>query len=645
MGNANYQNRIVVDLTGPWNLFLDVQGDITVEELIANREGININVPNVINNYDFGANYVGPFWYYRELTLPADSELFEFFLEGFYGQIQVYIDKTLIGTRTHGYTPLSLYFRIKNKSRSVPHSLAIRLDNRPPPDQTFQQPVFTSYGGLHRNVQLIALSPTFIEQAKFKSKLDPTTVEPENPMTAKAEITCNVQLLSTEPHSNPQTLQLALNMQRRTGSLTKLCNEKPLKTSFWTQGIGHSQSNFKPIALNFQGILPNNEETVEAIDLDSRQTFSLYRYYYQFGTTATCDLWDLDHPVLYGLSIQLLQPSRDNIRYDVGVRQITTNKKGQLLLNYRPVRILGTSRHDDHPEFGPVFNAAYLEHDLWIMKEAGFTGFRPAHYPAADYLLQVADRLGLMIIEEVPNYIMQPAMMKDPVILARGQSMLKEMIHAHFNHPSIVSWSIANECKSDLPESKAMLRGLVKIAHNIDPDRLVHFTGYPGIINIAETNADLVAINVYYGDSVSGKKVGPEVLGDVVDNLRVSMEDPDIGMTNVPLIITEFGSQTVGGYHDIHPYHGKNGASTPFTVYTEERQAYVIESFIDQIKHREFIGGLLVWVWRDNRYEPEIAQSSAGEIMRYGLLDWEGKPKLAFHIFSRLCKELTKKPK
>jgi hypothetical protein len=49
----------------------------------------------------------------------------------------------------------------------------------------------------------------------------------------------------------------------------------------------------------------------------------------------------------------------------------------------------------------------------------------------------------------------------------------------------------------------------------LDPRRLYHFTGFPGIQNIAEINANVVGINVYYGDSTSGQKLGPETLSDV----------------------------------------------------------------------------------------------------------------------------------
>ncbi len=67
----------------------------------------------------------------------------------------------------------------------------------------------------------------------------------------------------------------------------------------------------------------------------------------------------------------------------------------------------------------------------------------------------------------------------------------------------------------------------------------------------------------------------------------------------------------------------------------------MIEQFFEQVKDRPFVGGMLVWLWRDTRYEPEIAASAAGGVMRYGLLDWTGVPKLGFHTLVRKIKELV----
>ncbi|MHA1869669.1 MAG: hypothetical protein ACTSXF_01860, partial [Promethearchaeota archaeon] len=126
----------------------------------------------------------------------------------------------------------------------------------------------------------------------------------------------------------------------------------------------------------------------------------------------------------------------------------------------------------------------------------------------------------------------------------------------------------------------------------------------------------------------------------VLENLREFMEDEDIDMKDVPIFITEFGSQTVYGYHDIHPYGRADAEKGVYTIYSEERQAFVIEKFYEQVMDLDYVNGLLVWCWRDNRYEPEIAKSSSGAIMRYGILDVNGNPKLAFYVLKKMIKKL-----
>nr|MDO8115065.1 glycoside hydrolase family 2 TIM barrel-domain containing protein [Candidatus Sigynarchaeota archaeon] len=353
---------------------------------------------------------------------------------------------------------------------------------------------------------------------------------------------------------------------------------------------------------------------------------------------GTFRLWAPAHPWLYRLRLALDSPlavhAIDEVEEHVGIRSIATNDRGQLLLNGRRAVLLGVNRHDDHPVFGPAVPPVLTLHDLTLMKEAHMTGFRPAHYPARNDTLDMADELGLMVIEEIPHYIMSPEQMRDPLVLSKGQCMFREMVQGHWNHPSIIAWSVANECKADLPESKSMIRALATAAATLDPTRLVHFTGFPSAMNVADTGATLVGLNVYYG--ASSQNLGTGMLPGVLDSLRQFMAE-DLGMARVPIIITEFGSEAVAGYHDIHPYHGAGDPASAYTRYTEERQAQVIDDFARVAMAREYVAGLLVWVWQDNRYEPTVVTS--GEIMRYGLLDWNGQPKLAYHVVSDLYRQ------
>ncbi|MFX0099411.1 MAG: glycoside hydrolase family 2 protein [Candidatus Hodarchaeota archaeon] len=609
--NDDKFGRVTLNLNGKWSIIYDPSEVLSVESLERVKDKKVTSVPSVFDVSEEGAGYTGVAWYQRFITIPPHDGIVELFLEGWYGKADFYLDSLKLGTRLHGYTPFSLYFKPSTSDQARTFLLSIRIDNREQPGQTFRTPVFRQWGGLHRSVALKLLPGTFIKSVHFRSDVMLNSVRNNR---ANADVKCDVLVLSTED-SVPEHGLLRLKAEVK----------------------GMDGDSATPLS-NISGIKPVVEGNCMFMELDSGDSQAFSSRAFTMEGSSSFNLWSPDSPALYELQVSIA--SNDSYRCRVGIREIGRNDKGKLLMNGRPVLFLGVNRHDEHPEFGPAFVPQLIEHDLSIMKEAGFTGIRPAHYPTTNFFLDICDQMGIMVMEEVPNYIMMPEMMKDRDILKRGRDMFKEMISAHYNHPSIIAWSAANECKSHLPESKDMINALCGIAHEMDPKRFVHFTGYPGIQNIAGINADIAGINVYYGDSTSGKQHGPEVLGPVLDNLREFMEDEDLDMANVPLFITEFGSQAVHGYHDIHPYQAVDGHSVPHTVYTEERQAFVIEKFFEQVMNRSFVSGLLAWCWRDNRYEPEIAESCAGAIMRYGLLDWTGAPKLGFHVLSRMIKKL-----
>ncbi|MHA1714648.1 MAG: glycoside hydrolase family 2 protein [Promethearchaeota archaeon] len=609
-------NRVEIPLDGSWDMIYDPEDSFTVDSFKNLQTKNSVSVPSVFNVTKEGAGYVGVVWYRKRLVvLCNDNGLFELRLEGWYGSAEFYVNFLKIGARDYGFTPHSMFFRFgKGGQKKAELMILIKIDNRPKPGQTFKTPIFKQWGGLHRSVTLSFLPSTFIKDVLFQSDVDLTTLSGQH---AIALVSCMVHVCALDS--------------------IELQGMGPVKV---TMNLIEDGSNNNIIDFDAQEEIPAgflNKKTLHCFNLATRELKTMRSMVIRASVRSKFRLWDIKAPNLYRL---IVRAANDEVIYNVGVRDISVDSNGYLLLNGSPVLFLGVNRHDEHPDFGPAFIRQDIEQVISMMKDAGFTGIRPAHYPTTDYLLELCDRYGIMVMEEVPNYIMSREMMQDPLVLRQGRDMLFGMVLAHYNHPSIMIWSVANECKSHLPESKGMINELMKLARMMDPKRLVHFTGFPGIQNIAGIRADVVGINVYYGDSVSKNRLNPEVLGPVLDNLREFMLDPEFDMENVTVFITEFGSQTVYGYHDIHPYRGEGDKSSPYTPFTEERQAWLIEQFFKVVKDRPFVSGLLVWCWRDNRYEPEIAQSSAGAIMRYGLLDWTGAPKLGFHTLVKMIEKL-----
>lgn len=610
-----------LSLNGVWHLVYDPNDSYSVDQINQSENRKISSIPSVFNVDREGAGYRGVVWYFRELTLPSSVDLFEIKFEGWYGKAEFFIDNSQVGARDYGYTPYSIFLKNDLQDGQNKVILKVRIDNRAQPGQTFRTPVFRQWGGIHRNVSICFYDSGLFTRVFFESSVSSFL---DNHKRGTANIT-----IKTLIYNCSEDLEYSEHIS---AELFDSKSQVQLELSDFS-----ADSDFPKEFYDYIDVYALSSIISECKSSKMAEKIKLSPTALKSERTAEFSLWCPDSPILYTLKVKI---NDYNYEEKVGIRSIQTNKEGELLLNGTPCLFLGVNRHDEHPEFGPAFSPQLISHDLQMMKDAGYTGIRPAHYPTTEFFLNMCDHLGIMVMEEVPNYIMMPDMMKNDQILGQGKAMFKEMIQNHYNHPSVIIWSAANECKSHLPESKEMINNLCSLGRKIDNSRLYHFTGYPGIQNIAEIKANIAGINVYYGDSTSGTKLGPETLGSVLDNLRDFMVDEDLNLGENPIFITEFGSQATYGYHDIHPYHAVDGYSVPHTIYTEERQAYVIEKFYDQVLDKNFVAGLLVWCWRDNRYEPEIADSCAGATMKYGLLDWSGSPKLGFHVLKESIKKL-----
>jgi beta-galactosidase/beta-glucuronidase len=184
-------------------------------------------------------------------------------------------------------------------------------------------------------------------------------------------------------------------------------------------------------------------------------------------------LWDLEAPNLYSLRVTLSggdQPE-DGLSTEFGFRTIST-EGGRLLLNGRPIYLRAALDQDYYPDliYTPP-SSEYLEAQLRQAKAMGLNCLRlhikigdPRYYAAAD-------RLGLLIWTELPNW-----QRLTPAAAERARATLEGMVARDWNHPSIIVWTIINECWGlDLtqPGHRAWLAEAYTWLKQLDPHRLV----------------------------------------------------------------------------------------------------------------------------------------------------------------------------
>jgi beta-galactosidase len=186
--------------------------------------------------------------------------------------------------------------------------------------------------------------------------------------------------------------------------------------------------------------------------------------------------WDLDHPYRYTAVSTVRRDGAVLDRYETpfGIRTIDYGPEKGFRLNGRRVRFQGVCDHHDLGALGTAVNARAIERQLEILKAMGANAVRTSHNPPAPELLDAADRLGLLVMDEAFD-------MWGEKKIANGHGRyfaewaerdLADMIRRDRNHPSVVMWSIGNEVLEQADEKGWLTaQWLTQICHREDPTR------------------------------------------------------------------------------------------------------------------------------------------------------------------------------
>lgn len=166
------------------------------------------------------------------------------------------------------------------------------------------------------------------------------------------------------------------------------------------------------------------------------------------------DLWDPEHPNLYGLHVGLYEKEKqlEQLFRKVGFREVQV-QGNRLLLNGRPLKLRGVCRHEAHPLLGRSLTDEFWRKDAELYRAANCNFIRTSHYPPAEEFLSYCDELGLLVEVEAPvcwvghhaNENWRNLNYQDPAYYEYVLQANMEMIHFYRNHPSVIFWSVANE--------------------------------------------------------------------------------------------------------------------------------------------------------------------------------------------------------
>ena len=163
--------------------------------------------------------------------------------------------------------------------------------------------------------------------------------------------------------------------------------------------------------------------------------------------------WSAEKPNLYNMVIRLLD-KKGNVIEVVGAKvgfRTSEVKDGQLLVNGKPILIKGVNRHEHDSYTGQYVTREVMEKDIQLMLENNINTVRTSHYPDDIYWYELCDRYGLYVIDEANNESHaqgygDKSLAKDDRWVNVFKYRCRNMVERDKNHPSIIIWSLGNEC-------------------------------------------------------------------------------------------------------------------------------------------------------------------------------------------------------
>ncbi|XP_070573101.1 beta-glucuronidase-like isoform X3 [Ptychodera flava] len=326
-----------------------------------------------------------------------------------------------------------------------------------------------------------------------------------------------------------------------------------------------------------------------------------------------------DSAYLYTLKVSISSGgSSDLYRLPVGIRTVKTTNT-QILINDKPFYCHGVAKHEDSDFRGKGVDLPLIAKDFNLLKWLGANCFRTSHYPYADEIMDMADRHGIVVIDECPGVGITHLENFSNKSLTHHLEVMEELVRRDKNRPSVIMWSVANEPASEFPQARHYFKSVISHTKQLDPTRPVTFVFNGGmdierIFDEATEFCDVICLNSYYGwYSDTGHT---EVIQLQLEyNLRQWFKK-----RNKPIIQTEYGAGSIAGIH-----------LNPDMAFSEDYQVEVLQEhfkIFDKLR-KEFLVGEMVWNFADFM----TAQGTNRVVgNRKGVFTRQRQPKMAAYI-------------
>ncbi len=324
-------------------------------------------------------------------------------------------------------------------------------------------------------------------------------------------------------------------------------------------------------------------------------------------------LWSPEHPKLYKV---IIESETDSVADEIGFRSIEV-QGNKLLLNKKPIFLKGVNIHEENPYKGA---RAYSVDDAKILlsaaRELGCNLVRLAHYPHAENMVREAEKMGIMVWNEIPVY--QHIEFADSLVPQKMETMMKEMVRRDKNRCGVVIWSLSNETSPGTPNRTDALIKLTQKCRALDSTRLItHVMNTQSYKNNQlkvwdplYEYSDLLSLNEYMGWYVPWQGQPSDVKWESVY--------PD-----KPVFISEFGGGAL---------YGSDDPPDEAASWSEDYQKQIYIDQTTMFKTVPNLCGVCPWILFDYRSLGRMNQVYQKGYNRKGLLSEKGEKKKAWYV-------------
>lgn len=338
-------------------------------------------------------------------------------------------------------------------------------------------------------------------------------------------------------------------------------------------------------------------------------------------------LWDTENPNLHTLEVKVADTVKT---VSFGIRQITC-KDGKMLLNGKVFKIFGLNRHDCHPQHGYAVPETIVLDDIQAIKAQGFNCIRGSHYPQSQIVLDICDKVGMLVWNESLGWQNKVESLNSPgfqkLFLRQTDALVKNSV----NHPCIIMWGFLNETFSDDPRAYPFMKVLAERVRSIDTSRPLTYASNRTVDDLCMDLTDIMSFNTYPawyaipGSDPNQQEFDPWAVEKSFSIIKEFASQECFNKR--PVLISEIGAEALPGDH--------SGLR-----WSEDYQADLIDCVLDLIQKDDILQGVFLWMYCDSKtYSNPTGQARARGYNNKGLVDEYRRPKLSWKVAGKRLKQ------